>query len=130
MFRLAVNNDSVTESLVNLSAVVGFEAAPLHYTYFPKLWLDILNTPVSISMSSQTKYNSDIIFFQHLDQKYITILTTSNYLIDYVDAILLDERISLTIDVIYNFLVAVFPKVKKILYFPIQSFLVTTEVCT
>ncbi|XP_044746055.1 ubiquitin carboxyl-terminal hydrolase 34 isoform X3 [Coccinella septempunctata] len=94
LFRLAVNNDSVTEPLVNLSAVVGFEAAPLHYTFFPKLWLDIMNTP-------------------HLDQKYITTLTTSNYLIDYVDAILLDERISLTIDVIYNFLVAVFPKISE-----------------
>ncbi|KAL3285850.1 hypothetical protein HHI36_000370 [Cryptolaemus montrouzieri] len=92
LFRLAVNNDSVSDVLVNLSAVVGFEAVPLHSTYFPKLWLDILNTP-------------------HLDHKYISMLTTSNYFVDYVDAILLDERLALTVDVIYNFLVAFFPKV-------------------
>lgn len=47
MFRLAVNNDSVPEVLINLSAVVGFEAVPLHSTYFPKLWLDILKAQVS-----------------------------------------------------------------------------------
>lgn len=47
MFRLAVNNESVPEVLVNLSAVVGFEAVPLHSTYFPKLWLDILKAQVS-----------------------------------------------------------------------------------
>lgn len=46
MFRLAVNNESVSEVLVNLSAVVGFEAVPLHSTYFPKLWLDILKAQV------------------------------------------------------------------------------------
>ncbi|KAK9875298.1 hypothetical protein WA026_007696 [Henosepilachna vigintioctopunctata] len=92
LFRLAVNHDIVTDVLVNLSAVVGFEAVPLHSTYFPKLWLDILNTP-------------------HLDPKYISMLTTSNYFVDYVDAILLDERLALTVDVIYNFLVAFFPKV-------------------
>lgn len=48
MFRLAVNNESVPEVLVNLSAVVGFEAVPLHSTYFPKLWLDILKAQVSL----------------------------------------------------------------------------------
>lgn len=47
MFRLAVNNDAVPEVLINLSAVVGFEAVPLHSTYFPKLWLDILKAQVS-----------------------------------------------------------------------------------
>lgn len=51
MFRLAVNNESVQEVLINLSAVVGFEAVPLHSTYFPKLWLDILKAQVGIFMS-------------------------------------------------------------------------------
>lgn len=46
LFRLAVNSETVSEVLVNLSAVVGFEAVPLHSTYFPKLWLDILKTSV------------------------------------------------------------------------------------
>ncbi|CAH1127870.1 unnamed protein product [Ceutorhynchus assimilis] len=92
MFRLAVNNDSVQEVLINLSAVVGFEAVPLHSTYFPKLWLDILKA-------------------QHLDRKYISMLSACNYFVDYVDAILLDERLALTVDVIYEFLTAFFPKV-------------------
>ncbi|KAJ8971929.1 hypothetical protein NQ314_000472, partial [Rhamnusium bicolor] len=92
MFRLAVNNDSVPEVLINLSAVVGFEAVPLHSTYFPKLWLDILKA-------------------QHIDRKYINMLISCNYFVDYVDAVLLDERSALTVDIIYEFLTAFFPKV-------------------
>jgi ubiquitin carboxyl-terminal hydrolase 34 len=92
LFRLAVNNDTVSEDLVNLSAVVGFEAVPLHSTYFPKLWLDILKA-------------------QHIDRKYISMLTSCNYFVDYIDAVLLDERSALTVNVIYEFLVAFFPKV-------------------
>lgn len=67
IFRLAVNTDSVPEVLINLSAVVGFEAVPLHSTYFPKLWLDIYKAQVSkpflkksaffISINSETKNN-------------------------------------------------------------------------
>nr|XP_023025188.1 ubiquitin carboxyl-terminal hydrolase puf [Leptinotarsa decemlineata] len=91
MFRLAVNNDSVPEVLINLSAVVGFESVPLHSTYFPKLWLDISRA-------------------QHIDRKYINMLTSCNYFVDYVDAILLDERSALTVDVIYDFLTAFFPE--------------------
>lgn len=39
------------------------------------------------------------------------MLTSSNYFVDYIDAVLLDERSALTVDVIYEFLVAFFPKV-------------------
>ncbi|XP_066257421.1 ubiquitin carboxyl-terminal hydrolase puf [Euwallacea similis] len=92
MLRLAVNNDTVQDVLINLSAVVGFEAVPLHSTYFPKIWLDILKS-------------------QHIDRKYINMLINCNYFVDYVDAILLDERYALTVDVIYDFLDAFFPKV-------------------
>ncbi|XP_063231242.1 ubiquitin carboxyl-terminal hydrolase 34 isoform X2 [Bacillus rossius redtenbacheri] len=90
--RLAINNNCMSESLVNLSAMVGFEGVPLHLTYFPKLWLDIYQA-------------------QHVDRKYITILTNSNYFVDYVEAVLLDERLSLNIPIIYNFLNIYFPKV-------------------
>ncbi|CAG9834377.1 unnamed protein product [Diabrotica balteata] len=92
IFRLAVNNESVTEVLITLSAIVGFEAVPLHSTYFPKLWLDI--------------YKS-----QNIDRKYINMLVTCNYFVDYVDAVLLDERSALTVDIIYEFLTLFFPKV-------------------
>ena len=47
MCRLAINNDCMSEALVNLSAMVGFEGVPLHLTYFPKLWLDIYHAQVT-----------------------------------------------------------------------------------
>lgn len=39
------------------------------------------------------------------------MMTQCNYFVDYVDAILLDERASLTVDIIYEFLNTFFPKV-------------------
>lgn len=90
--RLAVNNDCLSEIMVTLSAMVGFEAAPLHSTFFPKLWLDILHV-------------------QHVDRSYISMLTSCNYFIDYVDSVLLDERQALTVDIVYEFLTTFFPKV-------------------
>lgn len=50
---------------------------------------------------------------QNVDRKYITMLTGSSYFTDYVESILLDERLSLNIDIIYNFLVTFFPQVSK-----------------
>ena len=41
MVRLAVNEDCLTKSLVDLSAMVGLEGVSLHLNYFPKLWIDI-----------------------------------------------------------------------------------------
>jgi ubiquitin carboxyl-terminal hydrolase 34 len=63
LFRLAVNNDTVSEDLVNLSAVVGFEAVPLHSTYFPKLWLDILKAQVSILLGGRARIRRAIKIF-------------------------------------------------------------------
>ncbi|XP_049955909.1 ubiquitin carboxyl-terminal hydrolase 34 [Schistocerca serialis cubense] len=92
MCRLAINNECMSEALVNLSAMVGFEGVPLHLTFFPKLWVDIYHA-------------------QHVDRKYIGMLTNSNYFVDYVEAVLLDERSSLNIGIVYNFLCLYFPKV-------------------
>ncbi|XP_071450552.1 ubiquitin carboxyl-terminal hydrolase 34 [Hetaerina americana] len=92
MCRLAVNNDCMTETLVGLSAMLGFEGVPLHLTFFAKLWLDIYHA-------------------QHVDRKYISMLTNSNYFVDYVEAVLLDERTSLNNGIIYNFLCIYFSKV-------------------
>lgn len=39
------------------------------------------------------------------------MLTNCNYFVDYIDSVLLDERTSLTIDTIYEFLTTFFPKV-------------------
>jgi len=48
MCRTAVNNDCLTEPLVALNAMIGYESIPLHHTYFPKFWLDVHNMSVSI----------------------------------------------------------------------------------
>ena len=38
LLRVAVNNKHVTDQLVQLSAMVAFEGAPLHQQLFAKLW--------------------------------------------------------------------------------------------
>jgi ubiquitin carboxyl-terminal hydrolase 34 len=47
MCRTAVNNDCLTEPLVALNAMIGYESIPLHHTFFPKFWLDVHNMNVS-----------------------------------------------------------------------------------
>lgn len=44
--RIAVTAGCMTDQLIVLSAMVGFEAVPLHFTRFPKLWLDIFHSQV------------------------------------------------------------------------------------
>lgn len=44
--RLAAQQDCLSESLVTLSAILGFEAAPLHLTFFPEFWLEIAGDEV------------------------------------------------------------------------------------
>ncbi|KAL0117751.1 hypothetical protein PUN28_008863 [Cardiocondyla obscurior] len=91
MCRLAINNDCMTDSLVNLSAMLGFEGVPLHLALFPRLWLDVHAAT-------------------HIDRKYIASLLCSSYTVDYVDAVLLDERSSLGVPAIHAFLKTFFPK--------------------
>ncbi|KAK1132977.1 hypothetical protein K0M31_014343 [Melipona bicolor] len=91
MCRLAINNDCMTETLVSLSAMLGFEGVPLHLALFPRLWLDVHAAT-------------------HIDRKHIASLLCSSYTVDYVDAVLLDERSSLGIPAIHAFLKTFFPK--------------------
>lgn len=91
MCRLAINNDCMTDTLVNLSAMLGFEGVPLHLALFPRLWLDVHAAT-------------------HIDRKHIASLLCSSYTVDYVDAVLLDERSSLGIPAIHAFLKTFFPK--------------------
>jgi ubiquitin carboxyl-terminal hydrolase 34 len=51
-----------------------------------------------------------------VDRKYITMLANSNYFVDYVEAVLLDERTCLNNPIIYNFLSMYFPKVTGLNY--------------
>ncbi|XP_014226620.1 ubiquitin carboxyl-terminal hydrolase 34 isoform X1 [Trichogramma pretiosum] len=91
MCRLAINNDCFNDVLINLSAMLGFEGVPLHLALFPRLWLDVHAAT-------------------HIDKKHIATLLRSNYTVDYVDAVLLDERSSLGVQAIFAFLKTFFPK--------------------
>lgn len=64
---------------------------PLHLALFPRLWLDVHATA-------------------HIDRKHIASLLCSSYTVDYVDAVLLDERSSLGVPAIHAFLKTFFPK--------------------
>ena len=46
MCRVAFMKDFVNQELITLSAMVGYEVAPLHFHHFPKLWLEVYNTSV------------------------------------------------------------------------------------
>ena len=92
MVRLAVNEENLSKPLVDLSAMVGLDGVPLHFQLFPKLWIDIFNT-------------------QQIDRKFIMMLVTSHGFLEYVDAVLLDERSSLNNSHVFNFLLNFFPKV-------------------
>ncbi|XP_023337043.1 ubiquitin carboxyl-terminal hydrolase 34 [Eurytemora carolleeae] len=96
MVRVAVNEESVTKPLIDLSAIVGFDGVPLHFMLFPKLWLDIYN---SKNIEESTLNNS------------INLLVESTAFMEYVDAVLLDERSCLNNQYVFQFLVIFFPKV-------------------
>ena len=95
MVRLAVNEENLSKPLVDLSAMVGLDGVPLHFQLFPKLWIDIYNT-------------------KQIDRKFIMMLVTSHGFLEYVDAVLLDERSSLNNSHVFNFLLNFFPKVRFI----------------
>ena len=94
MVRLSVNEDNLSKILVDLSAMVGLDGVPLHLQLFPKLWIDINHT-------------------QQIDRKFIQMLIQSHGFLEYVDAVLLDERSSLNNQYIFNFLCTFFPKVSS-----------------
>ena len=96
MVRLAVNENSMAKMLIDLSAMVGLDGVPLHFQLFPKLWLDI--------------YSSRNIETSTLNSA-ITLLVDSHGFLEYVDAVLLDERSSLNNQYVFQFLYIFFPKV-------------------
>ena len=100
--RVAVNQQSVSKAVVNLSAMVAYEGVPLHAPYFAKLWYEI--------------YQSD-----QVDKDCVTMLCNCSSFIDYVDAVLLDERQSLNNQHIYQFFCNYFPKVGCFQWFHTQN---------
>lgn len=76
---------------------------PLHLALFPRLWLDVHAAT-------------------HIDRKHIAALLCSSYTVDYVDAVLLDERSSLGVPAIHAFLKTFFPK--------LASHVLTEQTCS
>jgi hypothetical protein len=76
LVRVAVNQQCLSENVVNLSATVACEGVPLHMPYFAKLWYEI--------------YMSESV-----DRRYVDMLCSGTPFIDYVAAVLLEERTSL-----------------------------------
>merc|ERR1719233_2005588 len=96
MVRVAVNEDAIIKMLIDLSAMVGLDGVPLHFQLFPKLWLDIYS---SRNIERSTLNTS------------IALLVDSHGFLEYVDAVLLDERLSLNNQYVFQFLYVFFPKV-------------------
>ena len=93
LVRMACNQQNISEHVVALSASVAYEGVPLHCPYFAKLWYEI--------------YQSE-----QVDKKVITMLCNNSNFMDYVDAVLMDERQSLNNHHIYQFFCNFFPKVR------------------
>lgn len=81
--------------MISLSAMVAYEGVPLHSPYFAKLWYEIYQA-------------------ENVDKNCITVLCSCSSFIEYVDAVLMDERQSLTKQHIYQFFCNFFPKVSFI----------------
>lgn len=52
MVRVGLSCDLATEPLVNLSAIIGYEAVPLHLTLFPQLWTEAIDAVAAAGHSN------------------------------------------------------------------------------
>uniref|UniRef100_A0A182P423 ubiquitinyl hydrolase 1 n=1 Tax=Anopheles epiroticus TaxID=199890 RepID=A0A182P423_9DIPT len=98
MFRVAVTSNHFTEPLVHLSLLTGIEAVVLHFNIFAKFWVGIYNNKTT--------------------HRYAEMLIKNPLLIDYIDNILRDERLSLNDPIIANFIEIYYPKIKSRLVVP------------
>ena len=102
-----VPQDAINKMLIDLSAIVGLDGVPLHFQLFPKLWLDIYssrcdNRHVDEKLLSENKtwgpYKSSS-QCRNIERSTLTasiaLLVDSHGFLEYVDAVLLDERASL-----------------------------------
>lgn len=52
MVRVGLSCDLATEPLVNLSAIIGYEAVPLHLSLFPLLWTEAIDAVAAAGHSN------------------------------------------------------------------------------
>uniref|UniRef100_A0A182MX29 ubiquitinyl hydrolase 1 n=1 Tax=Anopheles culicifacies TaxID=139723 RepID=A0A182MX29_9DIPT len=98
MFRVAVTSNHFSEPLVHLSLLTGIEAVVLHFNIFAKFWVGIYNNKTT--------------------HRYAEMLIQNPLLIDYIDNVLRDERLSLNDPIIANFIEIYYPKIKSRLVVP------------
>ncbi|XP_035892637.1 ubiquitin carboxyl-terminal hydrolase puf isoform X2 [Anopheles stephensi] len=98
MFRVAVTSNHFSEPLVHLSLLTGIEAVVLHFNIFAKFWVGIYNNKTT--------------------HRYAEMLIKNPLLIDYIDNVLRDERLSLNDPIIANFIEIYYPKIKSRLVVP------------
>ncbi|XP_035782430.1 ubiquitin carboxyl-terminal hydrolase puf-like isoform X2 [Anopheles albimanus] len=98
MFRVAVTANYFNEQLVHLSLLAGIEAVVLHFNIFAKFWVGIYNNKTT--------------------HRYSEMLIKNPLLIDYIDNVLRDERLSLNDPIIANFIEIYYPKIKSRLVVP------------
>ncbi|XP_053672069.1 ubiquitin carboxyl-terminal hydrolase puf [Anopheles nili] len=98
MFRVAVTSNHFSEPLVHLSLLTGIEAVVLHFNIFAKFWVGIYNNKTT--------------------NRYTEMLIKNPLLIDYIDIVLRDERLSLNDPIIANFIEIYYPKIKSRLIVP------------
>ncbi|XP_078001097.1 ubiquitin carboxyl-terminal hydrolase 34-like isoform X2 [Glandiceps talaboti] len=90
--RTAVNVNAMTEQIIHLSVLVGFEGIPLHLAWFAKLWKDI--------------YNSEAV-----DKSCIKVLCNMPSFHEFIETVFLDERVCLSNPSINSFFCIFLPKV-------------------
>ncbi|XP_048585971.1 ubiquitin carboxyl-terminal hydrolase 34 isoform X2 [Nematostella vectensis] len=97
LIRVAFNQNRVSEAVLSCSCLLAIEGVPLHFTFFSKLWMEVYN--------SSTEHSKCKECLQQLCQR--------QEFTEYIELILLDERVCLHIPEIYSFLCCFFPKVYK-----------------
>jgi len=60
------------------------------------------------------------IFFKGSNLPYLRLLSKNNYFVDYLESTLIEERLSLNNDVIYDFVRTFFPEVTLIHYYSLK----------
>ncbi|XP_052863668.1 ubiquitin carboxyl-terminal hydrolase puf [Anopheles cruzii] len=98
LFRVAVTSNYFSEPFVHLSLLAGIEAVVLHFNIFPKFWVGIYNNKTT--------------------HRYYEMLIKNPLLIDYIDNVLRDERLSLNDPIIANLIEIYYPKIKSRLVVP------------
>ncbi|XP_065207082.1 ubiquitin carboxyl-terminal hydrolase puf isoform X2 [Planococcus citri] len=97
--RLAVEHDCLAEQAIALSAKLGLEGATLHFAIFPKFWTDLYQSQTQMRDSSSS------------GKDYVGMLVQNRLFTEYVETVLLEERVSLVNYTIYQCIGTFLPKV-------------------